>query len=634
MKFNVGIFLFFVFALFAFFGFAAQQEELEEVVYLPLIRADVGVDSPSTIPSTTPPTIPAVGTPTVAPPVPASPTISPTSTRESSTAEPPTPGVIPSVTAAPTNTAMPSPTWTPTSTSIPAPTSTSIPASDPPVIERPALPAQESAAGNSPQIEIANGGGVSGYTVALFGSGFGYPQGSGSVSILGQAAEVIEWTDRYIQLVVPPGPAGSGNLTVETAVGQSASWPFERYDIDPQFLNPPQTRFINIAYQRPVTLQNFESEFCYAQPDNDWTLASQFLTDFRCGYANLTNVGSAHFGADSSLGKTAVLAFEVEEAMVGDHYFQFFAESSWYSSQPDTGADSYPHHYTLEVSNNSTDGLNGDWLVLETVAGNVKGIGLHPIQVPSGGYTWFRMRVTDGTNDTTDVAGKDFKMKEIRLYRPVGGGDPIDSFVIYGDSITADAFATIGFHGLSNRLKQGRGDTYDPIVTTLGLSGQNSGGLLDEETDFDIYDALDRYGYDDTTVYWGIALGTNDSGDGASGIGVPWSNLEQFDDRLDEAVTMLIARGKVPIIARIPDTDEGQGGFGDIVSKQKILADIDQIAAEYRLIPGPDLYTEFRRNILFHDSDYLREGDGTHHSNKGIPVLVDMWRQTFESIEP
>lgn len=513
-----------------------------------------------------------------------------------------------------------------------APVATLSPENLPPVVERPALPKQSPAAGDNPQIEVANGSGVSGYTVALFGSGFGYPQGNGTVTILDQPADVIEWTDSYIQVVVPAASPGRGNLALVTDAGMAADWPFELYEIDPQFLTPPETRFINIAYQLPTYLQNLESEFCFEQPNNDEMPATQFLTDFRCGFVNVTNVGDAKFRADASLGNTAIIAFNVAQEMVGVHYFQFFADSSWYSVKPGDAFSSYPYNYTLEISNNSSDGIGGDWVVVETVTENVKGTALHKLDIPAGGYTWFRMQVTDGVDDTTEEAGKDFKMKEVRLYRPIGEGGRLDSFAIYGDSITADAFETTGFHGLSNRLKAARQDGYDLIHSTIGLSGQNSGGFLAEETDFDIYDALDSYGYTESSDYWGIAIGTNDAGGGEADIGVEWSNLEMYDERLDAIVQELIARGKVPIIARIPDTDEAQGGFGDIVSKRKVLADVDRIAAEYRLIPGPDLYTEFRRNIIFHESDYIREGDGTHHSSLGIPVLIHMWSETLERI--
>ena len=479
------------------------------------------------------------------------------------------------------------------------------------------LPTKLRAAPTSPEIEVANQSGVAGYTVGIFGSGFG--SAAGSVSILGTNAPIEEWADTFVKVVIPSTNTGTGELRLTTSDGSSTASPFQLYTIDPEFLNPPDVTFRNIAFDKPVALTNAVDRFCYSQPENERTEPTEFLTNYRCGHAGIT--GDGHVRLNASVDNGAIIAVDLETSITGTHYFQFFNSSNWY-----TGEYGVPQEYVIEVSGNSTDGIDGTWTVVHSETGNGRASRLHQLDMPTGGARWVRLRVT-----LSDLDDNQFLMKELRLFEPFGDAQSNwDLFAFYGDSITAGANQLMGHVGLAKQIQEIAGGVEDLPLSVYGLSGQNSGGLEDrDDINFDIYDAFALDSMGSRARYWAIALGTNDSGDDISKVDESWTAIGGFDERLDAILQEIIGRGAVPLVARIPDTDEAQGGFGTLATKKKILADIDRFNAQYQLIPGPDLYTVFRYNIEFEGSSWIRAGDGTHHSNDGRLQYIQLWAQAF-----
>lgn len=528
----------------------------------------------------------------------------------------------PEPTATTTATATPPPNVTPTLTSTPAPTTEPVATSEVPPSD------------TGIEIEVANQASVIGYEVGIFGSGFG--EVVGSVAILGESAEISEWTNTFVRVTVPAVPDGQGVLHLQSSGGLNAYAPFTVYTIDPAFLQAPEVTFENIAAGKFVHTQNLESSFCYQQPENVNADASEFLTSYRCGYAGITRTGSAKFKADSSRGEVGIVAVDLAQELSGDYYFSYFVNGSWYP-RADTGTfpESNPRDYELQISADSTDGIDGTWQTVATITGNNRSQRTHKLTVPSGGFHWFRMRVTDGNADETGETGRDFGLREIRLFAPKDGSTgTLDSFVIYGDSLTASNFETIGTLGLAAKVREIRGVEQAMMLTTFGLAGQNSSGFVNQtDITYDIYDALALDNMQQNARFWGIGIGTNDALDQPETIGLSGFNITEYSGRLDAVVADLVAMGRVPIVARIPDTDESRGGYGTLATKRKLLADIDTIAAKYRLIPGPDLYTEFRLNIETEGSSYLG-GDGTHHSDAGMLKMIDMWGEAFVTAVP
>ncbi len=510
------------------------------------------------------------------------------------------------------------PAVTPTATTVMTPTQTPTPFPDSDV-----------------QIEIANQSGVSGYEIGIFGTQFGRTRGS--VTILGAEAEVDEWTDTFIRAIVPDVEDGSGELLVITDAGETGYAPFIVYSIDPQFLTPPDSLYKNVLAGKPAYLQNLEESYCNKQPGNRSTKPEEFLTDYQCGFNGIVNSGAATFTADSDLDEAAIIAIDTGDILDGGYIFQFYTNGDWYPRlDEESFHDSSPRDYEVQVSADSTDGIDGEWQTVFRVQNNQRSTRTHRFDVSGdNGYTWMRFYVTDGITDHSKEEGRDFAVREIRLFEVTGdgGGHPY-SFGLYGDSLTTVAFEFMGDDGFAGQLKALRGTDDDILTTIFGVIGKNSEGVLDlDRDDSDIYDALSLDENQARLRYWGIALGTNDSLGSAETITQTGTALADYGARIDGVVRILIELERAPILARMPDTDESQDAFSSLATKAHILREIDLINARYRLIPGPDFYTPFRRNIETENSTWYAD-DGLHHTDAGKLLLNYLWAEALARVLP
>lgn len=483
-------------------------------------------------------------------------------------------------------------------------------------------------------IEIANQSGVSGYEIGIFGEDFGRTRGT--VTILGEEADVDEWTDTFIRATVPEVEDGSGELLVITDDGETGYAPFIVYSINPIFLSEPTPYYKNIFAGKPAVLQNLEVSYCNKQPGNRTIKAEDFLTDFQCGFNGIVGSGAATFTADSGLDKVGIIAVDTGQVLDGGYIFQFYTNGDWYPRlDEESFHDSSPRDYEIQLSADSTDGLDGDWTTVFRMQDNQRSTRTHRFEVSGdNNYTWVRFYVTDGITNHSEEAGRDFAMREIRLFEAQGGGQEPYSFALYGDSLTTVAFELMGKDGFAEQLKTLRDSEHDILTTIFGVVGKNSEGLLDLDRDnSDIYDAL---GLDENQArlrYWGIALGTNDSLGSAETITQTGTTLHDFGARIDSTVRVMLALDRVPILARMPDTDESRDQFSSFATKAHILREIDLINARYRLIPGPDFYTPFRRNIETEGGTWLGN-DGLHHTEVGKLLLNYMWAESLARVLP
>jgi lysophospholipase L1-like esterase len=221
-----------------------------------------------------------------------------------------------------------------------------------------------------------------------------------------------------------------------------------------------------------------------------------------------------------------------------------------------------------------------------------------------------RLSVTATTGDAT------WALTEIRAFKKkttVGTG--LDFFGIMGDSITADDLSKTGDIGLYQVLRTLKNDGSQPVTYVMGLAAQATYLLSDaaatEQPGRSLARALELT---PDIRYFGIAFGTNDAAFD--------SNLVSMRQNLTEGLTRLLAAGKVPIVARMPDTDTANGGFGSLPNKKTALQNIDELVAQYKLVPGPDFYTFFRQNYAF-----LR--DGTHHTIEGMTAENRIWAEAI-----
>lgn len=459
---------------------------------------------------------------------------------------------------------------------------------------------------NAPTILIANSSGVGGYDIGIFGNNFGSTQGSSQVRVLGQLATVSEWKSTYIKARIPSVADGAGNLTV-TINGQTASWPFEVYTIDPDFLTQP-VDLQNLALNTQGAVYYGATSWVLSQQNGQDCVASTTSSVVPCYGLVRNNLGGAvDMPATSLANPQAFVAIDLGSLISGDIYFSYYGNSQWIAN-----IANHPTDYVIQASANSTNGQNGTWTILHTQTGNTRGSREHKIVLTS--QRWLRM-VTTSVN-----GGSTFPIHELRVHKPVTAAANIDSFGIFGDSITANDLKNLKDNEFFTTLVAASKNNGTQMLTfIMGQSGAKADFLTLPASTLSSLNAAIQESPD--IRYWGIALGTNDS-----------QNLDPdvnlYQSRLETAIQTLLSDSKVPILARIPDTDELEGGMGTFTNKKIILQIVDQLNAEYRLIPGPDFYTRFHYNVLFENDTFI-DGGGTHHTEPGALVTNQLWSETI-----
>jgi hypothetical protein len=432
-------------------------------------------------------------------------------------------------------------------------------------------------------IETAQQSGVAGYPIGIFGTGFGASQAAGKVTILGATATITKWSDTVIEAVVPSATAGTGQLVVTGSDATTAQSPFELYAIDPKFLARPAD-LINLAYKK---------KFVIVGTHNDWAGNPVDFLGFNDGSSG--NDHASDFKVPFSLG------VDLGSALNEDVWFSWFVGqgSNWFEG------GNLPADYTIDASADSTDGTNGTWTTLATVTGYRRNSKIDKVTMK--GQRWIRMSVTAYLAGQTP-AQTAVNIAEIRVYKKkAAGGTGIDSIGILGDSITFADHRETGPDTFYEHIQTGKNDGTVPMGFIMGMIGQSTGCLAKSSTD--VNSLATAITLTPELRYFGISLGTN--------IRTPMK--QDFIDGVDQ----LLAAGKVPVLARMPDTDESRGGYGTADYKESVLLAVDQVSAQYKLIPGPDFYTPFRQNLATYISD------GTHHTAAGGAVERQMWADTF-----
>lgn len=431
-------------------------------------------------------------------------------------------------------------------------------------------------------IDEAQVSGVKGYPIGIFGSGFGAAQGAGTVTILGAQARITKWTDTVIEAVVPDVKPGRGELVVINVAGKSATGPFEVYTIAPKFLARPAD-LVNLADKK---------KFVITGRHNDWGgNPADFL-----GYC-------VNHGAD--LMAPFAAAVDLGAPVAGDVWFSLYGSSDYY-----VGGE-IPTAYTIDASADSKDGLDGKWTTLTTIDDNKHKSRIHEVTLT--GQRWIRLNVT-AMNPDPKVGH--FRLSEIRVYRrQAPGGDPVDSIGIMGDSITYADLRDTGPEALYALIARGKNNGSVPALFIMGLVGASNSGLSRGAKPDDFYALANAIRLHPFIRFFGIAFGTNDSNNPAF--------LPTFEKNLCDGVEQLIEAGMVPILARLPDTDNTRHGYGTPETKKQAVRATDEVAARYHLIPGPDFYTTFRQDLQGLVSD------GTHHTASGGAAARRLWADTF-----
>ena len=252
-----------------------------------------------------------------------------------------------------------------------------------------------------------------------------------------------------------------------------------------------------------------------------------------------------------------------------------------------------PGDYTIEISKDSTNGVNGNWKTVATVTGNEVTSRSHAFDF--SGYTWVKMVITRRAATST---ASNVRLVEIDVFDISDGRK--DHWIFLGDSVTAHAFERAYVPVMYEDIISSSYPDYYPAVIAAGHGGF---------TTQDIVDRLDKLMQMNSHVdYFAIALGTND----AAGV-----KVENFERNLRQIIDRILAVGATPILARTFYT------LSKYHNTEPYAEVCDKLTAEYGLIKGPDFYNIFKG----HKDEYFL--DSLHPNEAGEKAIQEGWAEAM-----
>jgi|GEM_PF-1570942 len=248
--------------------------------------------------------------------------------------------------------------------------------------------------------------------------------------------------------------------------------------------------------------------------------------------------------------------------------------------------------YDFLISSNSTNGVDGEWTIADSIRGNIVTARGHLIDF--SGASWVKMKIIKGSGH----------IDEIEVFDASQGDSDVWFFA--GTSITANAFkATPPSKNYADLVTMNYPD-YNPAIIRGGI------GCI---TSTDFVNNLSKYlKMAKNAHYWAIEMGTNDAWGGTNG------NVSTFKNNMQLVIDSCKTYGIQPIIARMIATRES-------VAKWQVNPDflkaIDDLTLQNNLIPGPDFYTWF----LAHQTEINGGTDGVHPNATGAASMQRLWAQ-------
>jgi lysophospholipase L1-like esterase len=259
-----------------------------------------------------------------------------------------------------------------------------------------------------------------------------------------------------------------------------------------------------------------------------------------------------------------------------------------------------PTDYTIEA--NAAPGgtlpVSG-WVALRSVTGNPYRSRQHVLLLT--GYNWVRMRITLVAGGTT----VHLMHLDIHDLSQSPGGQPRDSWIYFGDSIT--------FGGMNYQLHyfQSPNDfTFASLINSrlpAFFPAQEDGGVVGAGI-VDAVNNIDQWLSVFPGKFVGISYGTNDATGGMA--------PETFYDHYAAVVEAVLAAGKVPLVPRIP-----WGKTALVQANVPLLnQQIDRLYTTFPdIVPGPDLWALFQQNPAL-----INDGD-VHPTTEGYGQMKQWW---------
>ncbi|WP_437481018.1 GDSL-type esterase/lipase family protein [Sorangium sp. So ce1014] len=262
-----------------------------------------------------------------------------------------------------------------------------------------------------------------------------------------------------------------------------------------------------------------------------------------------------------------------------------------------------PSAYRVETSSDSTNGSDGTWKGVAEVTDNPVRTRAHSFDF--GGQSWVRLVVTEAPA-ASDESG--VQLDEIDVHDISNGAE--DTWFFFGDSITAFAYdrdTPATQPSFAENVHAAHEAHYPAMI---------NGGIGSELTD----DALDRLDealeLNPDYRFFAIGYGTNDSWGNHTDASTFKSNLQELIDRIEAA-------GRVPVLARIPFSPDGNHDTLDVFNKA-----IDELTLENALVAGPDLYAWFEG----HPEQLQPAPDLVHPLPAGRIAMNKLWAEAVDAL--
>jgi acyl-CoA thioesterase I len=276
-----------------------------------------------------------------------------------------------------------------------------------------------------------------------------------------------------------------------------------------------------------------------------------------------------------------------------------------YETPADKSVYGQPADYHLEVSANSTNGMDGDWTAAGApVTGNDVRTRAHAVDFT--GKTWIKMTITAA--HARSANGVQLGEIDVHDISATGAGLPEDTWFFMGDSISAFAYdrRTSNQPSFAAAINTATAMAYMPAMINGGIGGENTAGALAR---LDEVLALNPDYH-----FFAITYGTND-GWGNSNTAAFRSNLQAMIDKLEAA-------GRVPVLSRVPFSPDGNHGslpmFNDV---------IDELTRTNQLQIGPDFYAYF----MAHPEQL---SDKVHPDYDGQKGMNQLWADAMRVVYP
>ncbi|MCL2179156.1 MAG: SGNH/GDSL hydrolase family protein [Proteobacteria bacterium] len=265
-----------------------------------------------------------------------------------------------------------------------------------------------------------------------------------------------------------------------------------------------------------------------------------------------------------------------------------------------------PGSYAILFSADSSNGEDGEWRSVVEVQNNRVRTRSHLVELQPGEvFLRFEIRAAAADCYQYGVQIDELSLFDMSMCKE---GFACDTWAFVGDSITAMSFDNSAQHRPSFADGVQAGDARrSPLVLNGGIGGegvrqieQRIEGMLDDNP---------------AIYYWAIGIGSNDSAGNNT-------NVKPFAQTLEGVVKKIIAKGRMPILAKIPYASDGQHETIPVFNKA-----IGELTKKYKLPKGPDLYTHFK-------SHPNQLADGLHPTDEGVKALQSLWAEVALTLEP